>query len=67
MEGKQLMNKQCKFYSEIDGEPKCEIKMDMFYCGRNCAYATTNTEKVRSTPYKATTQIFGITKQKKVN
>lgn len=43
-------NQKCKFYSEFDGEIKCLIKMDLTFCGKNCAFATNN--RLRSKVYK---------------
>lgn len=43
-------NKKCKFYAEENEKPKCLIKMDMTFCGKNCAFASNN--KLRSRIYK---------------
>jgi len=34
-------NHRCSNFSFTDGEAKCEVKMDLQYCSRNCPYATT--------------------------
>lgn len=51
-------NRECKYLSDIGGECSCDIKMEMFFCGNNCPYATTNGE-LASVPYKAQTLIYG--------
>lgn len=38
----QAYNIHCFHYQESDGVPSCERKMDMCFCGKNCAFATTN-------------------------
>jgi hypothetical protein len=41
-------NIECKFYPEGDHD-RCLCGMDMVYCSKNCAYATTLPDKLRST------------------
>lgn len=40
-------NQDCKHYCMYDGEHKCDIKMDMTFCGKNCAYATTSITRAK--------------------
>jgi len=30
----------CRYFTILDGEPKCDKKCDMTYCTRSCFYAT---------------------------
>lgn len=34
-------NTDCRNFSFTDGEPKCEVKMDMQFCSERCPYTTT--------------------------
>lgn len=38
----QPYNIYCFHYQELDGEISCGVRMDMCFCGKNCAFATNN-------------------------
>lgn len=44
---KQPYNIHCFHYQELDGNPICAIKMDMCFCGQDCAYSTTQRKRLR--------------------
>lgn len=47
---KEIKNTACRHYCEYDGTPYCDIKMDMSFCGFDCAFADTKKrEKERRT------------------
>ena len=38
---KEMFNMKCRNFSLIEGQPICEVKMDLTFCSRKCPYATT--------------------------
>lgn len=39
----QRMNSQCKYFTLTEKDPKCDIRMDMTFCSKDCAFAEITT------------------------
>lgn len=50
MKKKSKYNKKCEYLTVSDNEVSCDIKMDLTFCNKNCAFATDN--KLRTPVYK---------------
>jgi len=43
----QEWNTECEYYFERNGEPGCDIHMDMVFCTKNCAWASNNSLAIK--------------------